>query len=292
MLLGFEEYELQAQRLAEALGWSYARVTTHRFPDGEVKVTLPETLPKHVVFCRSLDRPNSKLIELLLAVTTARQLGAQRLTLVAPYLCYMRQDKAFVSGEAVSQQIIGRFLADLFDDVITVDPHLHRTHHFADAVPSAHAVALSANKVMSDFLRSRSNAILLGPDAESIQWVKAIAEEGGLAYGVADKQRLGDLEIQINLPDLDLAEQAVVLVDDVISSGETIAIAAQRCFEAGAKSVDVLATHPLFAQDAVERLREVGVRDVWSTDSIRHPSNRIALAYLLAEAVKKLPGLT
>lgn len=292
MLLGFEEYELQAQRLAEALGRSYARVTIHRFPDGEVKVTLPETLPKHVVFCRSLDRPNSKLIELLLAVSTARQLGAQRLTLVAPYLCYMRQDTAFVSGEAVSQTIIGRFLADLFDDVITVDPHLHRTHHFADAVPSAHAVALSANKVMSDFLRSRSNAILLGPDAESIQWVKVIAEAGGLTYGVADKQRLGDREIQINLPDLDLADKAVVLVDDVISSGETIAIAAQRCFEAGAKSVDVLVTHPLFAQDAVERLREVGVGEVWSTDSIRHSSNRIALAYLLAEAVKKLPGLT
>ncbi len=292
MLLGFEDYELQARRLAEALGWPYARVVTHCFPDGEVKVTLPEKLPEHVVFCRSLDRPNNKLIELLLAATTARQMGAQRLTLVAPYLCYMRQDTAFAVGEAVSQQIIGRFLAELFDDVITVDPHLHRTHHFVDAVPVTHAVALSANKVMSDFLHSRSSAILLGPDAESIQWVKAIAEGGDLTYGVADKQRLGDREIRINLPALNLADQAVVLVDDVISSGETMAIAAQRCFEAGAKSVDVLVTHPLFAQDAVERLREVGVGGVWSTDSIQHPSNCIALADLLAEAVKKLPSLS
>ena len=155
MLLGFEEYETQAERLAEALGLPYARVLVHRFPDGECKLTLPAELPAHVVFCRGLDHPNDKLIELLLAAITARQLGAHRLTLVAPYLCYMRQDTAFVAGETVSQPIIGRFLADLFDDVVTVDPHLHRTHHLADAVPATHAVALTATGVMSDFLRTR-----------------------------------------------------------------------------------------------------------------------------------------
>ena len=78
----------------------------------------------------------------------------------------------------------------------------------------------------------------------------------------------------------------MVLVDDVISSGETIAIAAQACFEKGAKRVDVLVTHPLFAHGAIERLRQVGVGEVWSTDSISHPSNCIALTDLLAEAVR------
>lgn len=293
MLLGFEEYEMQAQHLAMALGRSYSRVAVHHFPDGECKVTLPEKLPAHVVFCRSLDYPNDKLIELLLAATTARQLGAQRLTLVAPYLCYMRQDTAFEVGEAVSQPIIGRFLAGLFDDVITVDPHLHRTHQLADAVPATHAAALTATAIMREFLHrhcdahpeSYADTLLLGPDAESEQWVRALAEGDGLAYGVARKQRLGDREIHITLPNLDLAEKAVVLVDDVISSGETIAIAAQACFEKGAKRVDVLVTHPLFAQGAIERLRQVGVGDIWSTDSIPHPSNCIVLTKLLAEAV-------
>ncbi len=288
MLLGFEEYEAPSQRLAAALGRTYARVAVHHFPDGESKVTLPAELPAHVVVCRSLDRPNEKLVELLLTATTARQLGAQRLTLVTPYLCYMRQDTAFAAGEAVSQTIIGRFLAELFDDVITVDPHLHRTHNLSDAVPATHVVALSATACMRDFLRSRADAILLGPDSESAQWVSALAEASGLAYGVADKQRLGDREIQITLPDLDLAGKAVVLVDDVISSGETIAIAAQRCFEQGAKRVDVLVTHPLFAPGATERLRQMGVGEIWSTDSIPHPSNCIALAGLLAEAVQSI----
>ena len=288
MLLGFEEYETQAQRLAEALGMLYTRVLVHRFPDGECKLILPAELPAHVVFCRGLDHPNDKLIELLLAATTVRQLGAHRLTLVAPYLCYMRQDTAFVAGETVSQPIIGRFLADLFDDVVTVDPHLHRTHHLADAVPATHAVALTATGVMSDFLRTRADTILLGPDSESEQWVRTLAEANGLAYGVASKQRLGDREIRITLPEFDLAGKSVVLVDDVISSGETIAIATQACFEKGAKRVDVLVTHPLFAQGAIERLRQSGVGEIWSTDSISHPSNCIALTDLLAEAVRAI----
>lgn len=292
MLLGFEDYEPQGRRLATALGWSYAPVSVHHFPDSESKVTLPGNLPEHVVFCRSLDHPNTKLVELLLAATTARQLGAKRLTLVAPYLCYMRQDTAFTEGEAISQTIIGRFLAELFDDVLTVDPHLHRTHKLADAVPVKHAVSLSATTVMRDFLRSRADFILLGPDSESEQWVRSIAEggkEGGrLTYAVASKQRLGDREIRVTLPDLDLTDQSIVLVDDVISSGETIAIAAKCCFERKARRIDVLVTHPLFAQGAIERLQKEGVGEIWSTDSITHSSNCINLAELLAEAVQSI----
>ena len=296
MLLGFKEYETQAQHLAEALGLPYAMVGVHRFPDGESKVTLPGRLPVHVVFCRSLDHPDDKLIQLLLAATTARKLGAQRLTLVAPYLCYMRQDTAFAVGEAVSQPIIGRFLAGLFDDVITVDPHLHRTHDFADAVPAAHVMALSANAAMAEFLHSyraahyesHADIILLGPDSESKQWVRSLAEANGLEYGVAHKQRLGDREILVTLPDLDLVANTVVVVDDVISSGETIAVTARACLERGAKSVDVLVTHPLFAQGAIERLRQAGVGEIWSTDSIPHPSNCIVLTNLIAEAVQRI----
>jgi len=126
MLLGFADYRPQAESLANALGLPYREVEVHRFPDTECKLRLPSGLPERVVICRSLDRPDTKLVELLLTSATARELGARELTLVAPYLCYMRQDTAFQPGEAISQRIIGRFLAELFDSLITVDPHLHR----------------------------------------------------------------------------------------------------------------------------------------------------------------------
>ncbi len=90
MLLGFDEYKEQAEALAEALGMPCRIVGKHRFPDGENKITLPSSLPEHVILCRSLDHPNEKLLELLLAAETARELGARVVTLVAPYLCYMR----------------------------------------------------------------------------------------------------------------------------------------------------------------------------------------------------------
>jgi ribose-phosphate pyrophosphokinase len=198
----------------------------------------------------------------------------------------MRQDKAFTEGEAVSQSVIGNFLAELFDDVITVDPHLHRVHRFADAVPASHAESLSATELMRQFLHDQPDVILLGPDSESEQWVSSIAETDGLVYGVASKQRLGDREVRIKLPGLDLAGKQIVLVDDVISTGETIAMTAQACYEYGATSVNVLVTHALFASGAVERLRQAGVDNIWSTDSIPHQSNCIILAEVLASAVR------
>jgi ribose-phosphate pyrophosphokinase len=288
MILGFSEYDMQGKRLAKSLGLAYEAVRIHYFPDGESKVTLPPKLPDHVIFCRSLNQPNDKLIELILAAKTARQLGAGHLTLVAPYLCYMRQDKAFSPGEAISQTVIGQLLADLFDDVITVDPHLHRTHHLIDAVPASKALTLSATLPMREFLQKLGDIFLLGPDEESQQWLDAIAQDCCLSYCVARKKRLSDTEVQITLPEIDLQNKRVVLIDDVISSGETIAITGLSCFENGASSVDVLVTHPLFATGAIERLKQAGIGQIWSTDSITHSSNCIFLADLLAEGINKL----
>ncbi len=124
MVLGFADYRAGAGagRLATRLGIAHAKVSIHRFSDGESRVALPPTLPERVIFCQSLNNPNEKLVELLLAAKTARHLGAKHLTLVAPYLCYMRQDMAFTPGEAVSQTIVGVWLGAWFDTVVTVDP--------------------------------------------------------------------------------------------------------------------------------------------------------------------------
>lgn len=287
MILCFDDYAAQARELADALAMPCKPVDRHRFPDGEVKLTLPEALPVHVIFCRSLDHPNEKLVELLLAARTVREQGVKTLTLVAPYLCYMRQDIAFHPGEAVSQRIIGHFLADLFDNVMTVDPHLHRVHQLKEAVPAKRALALQATSVMADFLHAHAtNPLLLGPDSESEQWVKAVAEPGGWRYATCLKQRTGDREVSITLPDIDLRGQAVVLLDDIISSGETIARAAVACREQGAASVDVLITHALFATGAEARLRSAGVRHVWSTNSVQHETNAVSLTGLLCEALQ------
>jgi len=283
IVLGFPTYRQPARRLAQSAGLGYADVVVHSFPDGESLVRLPKHLPKRVILCCSLDDANRKLVELELAAATAIQLGAERLTLVAPYLCYMRQDVAFHPGEAVSQRIIGAMLARHFDTLVTVDPHLHRTINLREAVPVRRAVALSAAPAMAAWLASHTDRpLLLGPDDESAQWVSAIAAPAGLGFGVARKRRLGDREVRVELPDLKFAGRHIVLVDDVVSTGHTLAEAALQLTAGGAASISALVTHALFVDGALARLRAAGVGDICSADSVLHPSNRIHLAEMLA----------
>ncbi len=289
MLLGFSDYESQGRRLADALGMPFALVAIHRFPDGESKVTLPSPLPERVVLCRSLDAPNDKLIELMLCAETARAMGAKRVALVAPYLCYMRQDIAFHPGEAVSQKIVGKFLAGLFDAVITVDPHLHRIARLEQAIPHGQALALTAAPAMTEFLAHHiTSPMLIGPDGESEQWVRAIAEPAGLDFAVATKERLGDRSVRTHLPERDYKGRTLVLVDDMASTGRTlIAVASQLKFR-GAAAIHCLVSHALFADDATRQLHEAGIDQIWSSDSVSHSSNVIHLAPLLAQAVRDL----
>jgi ribose-phosphate pyrophosphokinase len=290
-VLGFPEYAHQAQCVAQALHSEFALVDVHRFPDGESMVRLPSVLPERVALVRSLDHPNDKLIELMFATSALRELGVRHVTLVAPYLCYMRQDKAFHAGEAVSQGIIGRFFSQLFDALITVDPHLHRTPRLSDAIPLAGARAVSAAPLMGQFLRDNNDSpLVLGPDAESEQWVRQAAETTKLDFLIAGKTRHGDREVEIDLPRSDLRGREVVILDDVASTGCTIAVAAERAAAAGAARIHAIVTHALFASDAIARLKRVGLDQIWSTDSIPHASNAIQLDQLLAQALRQVWG--
>jgi len=289
ILLYFDEEHAAASRLAEASGLAFARVERHRFPDGEIKLRLPDTLPERVVVLRTLDHPNEKLVELLLAARTARTLGARHLTLVAPYLAYMRQDIAFRPGEAVSQRIVGRFLADLFDAVITVDPHLHRVATLTEAVPARQAIVLSGAPLLADLVaQRRPGALLMGPDGESAQWIAQAAARHGFDHAVCAKVRHGDHAVEVELPPVPVAGRAVVLLDDVASTGHTVAQAARLLLAAGAGTVDSAVTHALLSDEALRMMRQAGVCDIWSTDTIPHPTNAVSVAHLLAQALLNL----
>jgi ribose-phosphate pyrophosphokinase len=289
VLLYFEDDHDSASSIAQTGHLALKKIECHHFPDGEIKLRLPENLPAHVIILRTLNDPNAKLIELLLAAQTARVSGAKHLTLVAPYLAYMRQDIAFHPGEAISQRIVGRFLAELFDAVITVDPHLHRVATLQEAVPVANALVLSGASLLADLIAARrKNPLLMGPDEESAQWVAQAASRHGFDHAVCRKVRHGDRIVEVALPDVTVAGRQVVLLDDVASTGHTVAQAARLLLAAGAESVDVAVTHALFAGDAMQVILEAGVSEVWSTDCIAHSSNAVSMATVIAAALAQV----
>lgn len=289
VLLYFDDELTLAQALGREANLPLACIERHVFPDGEIKLRLPVPLPCKVVLLRSLHQPNTKLVEVLLAARTARELGAQHLTLVTPYLAYMRQDIAFQPGEAVSQKIVGRFLAELFDAVITVDPHLHRISTLREAIPCPQALTLTAAPLLADFVHSQcQDALLIGPDEESQQWISAAAQQHGFDHGVCRKTRHGDKHVEVELPDVPVYGRHVVLLDDIASSGHTLAQATRLLLQAGAKTVDVAITHALFSGDAVQVVHNAGVRHIWSTDTVAHESSCVSIAPLLARALSEL----
>ncbi|WP_114969453.1 ribose-phosphate diphosphokinase [Rhodoferax ferrireducens] len=289
VLLYFEAEQDSATRIAHAGNLALAQIDSHHFPDGEMKLRLPAPLPAQVVILRTLNDPNEKLIELLLVAQTARDLGARHLTLVAPYLAYMRQDIAFHPGEAISQRIVGRFLAGLFDAVVTVDPHLHRVATLQEAMPVTNAVVLSGAPLLSDLIAARrQRPLLVGPDEESAQWVAMAASRHGFDHAVCSKVRHGDRAVDVVLPDLPVLGRQIVLLDDVASTGHTVAKAARLLLAAGAASVDVAVTHALFSGDALQLLQTAGVGEVWSTDCITHPSNAVSMAATIAQALTQI----
>jgi ribose-phosphate pyrophosphokinase len=285
MLLHFDDEAAFAQSLAREARLELRAIRRHRFPDGEVKLTLPVPLPPTVVVLRSLHQPNEKLVELVLLADAARALGVRTLILVAPYLAYMRQDMAFEPGEAVSQTIVGRLLAERFESVITVDPHLHRVATLEEAIPARRAIALSAAPLIGAWFAHDLRPLLLGPDGESEQWVTAAAG-GRLDHAVCRKRRDGDHVVHIELPAVPLEGRHVVLVDDVASTGGTLIECARLAFAAGALRVDAAVTHALLDRAAMSRLAAGGIGALVSTDTVPHSSNRIGVAGLIADALK------
>jgi ribose-phosphate pyrophosphokinase len=276
------------QLLAARLGLPLHEIELHRFPDGEIRITAGPAAPTSII-CASLDQPNDKLIAILFAAEALRRSGARRLVLVAPYLCYMRQDAAFHPGEAISQRAIGRLLAANVDRVITVDAHLHRTADIAAVFPGIDADNLSAMPAIAEALAGIDPAtVLAGPDAESRQWVGDLAARLGLEHVVGRKTRRSDRSVEIDFAgEMPVAGRPVLLVDDIVSSGGTLSTCARALRAAGAETIDAVVTHALFPPAMAEEFARAGIRSIRSTSSVPHPTNAIPLDGVLAGALRR-----
>lgn len=283
---GFAEDRPTVERLARSLGVVAGEIALKVFPDGETLPTAPVPGAGTVILYRSLHQPNARLFPLLQAADACRRAGATRLVLVAPYLCYLRQDMVFAPGQPLSRDVIGPLLGRAFDRIVTVQAHLHRTASL-DSVFGVAADNLDIGGDLAALACNGRRPLIVGPDSESEAWVRTAAGRLGLDWGVFAKQRLGDREVRLTLdPTFPAAGRDVLLLDDICSSGGTLEQASRQLLSAGAARVDVAIAHALFDNQAEARLRAAGVGRILSSTSVPHATNALDLTGLLADALR------
>ena len=282
--------ERLADELATHLGLERGAATVRRFPDGESHVRIETSVEgRHAFIVCTLDRPDDKLIPLLLLACAVREAGALSVGLVAPYLAYMRQDRRFQPGETISARHFAAWISRHFDWLATVDPHLHRISDLSQVYSIPSRVVHAADTV-ARWVRSQvRQPLLIGPDEESAQWVGDVARRADAPFVVLTKTRRGDRDVKVSVPEVDRwRSYTPVLVDDIVSTARTMIATVSHLRRSGLAAPVCVAVHAVFAQTAFEDLRAVGAADIVSCDTIEHPSNRIALAPAIAASVREL----
>ncbi len=282
--------EALAAALADGLGAASGRLQVRRFPDGETYLRFDTPVAgQQVVLACSLHQPDDKAMPLLFAAATAKELGATSVGLAAPYLGYMRQDKRFRDGEALTSALFARMLSEHVDWLATVDPHLHRWHTL-DQIYSIPSTVVPAAPLLAQWIRTNIDApVLIGPDAESEQWVSAVARIAGAPHLVLEKVRRGDRDVTVSIPDpVALRGRTPVLVDDIISTGRTMIAAVRHLMAQGLNLPVCIGVHAIFAEDAREALRAAGAARIITTNTI---PNGTGIIDVTPELVRAMSGL-
>lgn len=258
-------------------------VEIRSFPDGETYVRIvSDVKDKKVFLVCTLHLPDSKLLPLYFLAKTAKEFGAKSICLIAPYLAYMRQDKAFNTGESVTSTYFANFISGFVDTLITIDPHLHRRSSLSEIYSIPTTVSHAASHISAWIKHTIEKPILIGPDGESEQWVAEVAKNANAPYIILNKIRHGDRDVEVSIPNVDeYKEHIPILVDDIISTGRTMIETIKHLKNAGMKPPICIGVHAVFAKNAYHEIKKSGAKEIITCNTIPHESNKIDISDLL-----------
>ena len=293
IIFAFPSYEKMAQDLSSKTGFTLGDATFHKFPEGEsyVKINSDVKNQKVILLC-GLENADAKIMAIMFFAKVVKEFGTLEIGLVAPYLGYMRMDKRFNSGEAITSNIFAEFLSKQIDLLVTIDPHLHR-HKTLEEIYSIPCQTLHATDLIAAWIKNNvKNPLLIGPDEESKQWVEKIAQKSAVPFVILEKIRLGDDLVKVSLPQIEKYRECTpILVDDIISSAGTMIETVKHLQNLQTKIPICIAVHAIFVGNAFEELKKTGVTQIITCNSITHQSNAIDVVPLLAQAIKSLTSL-
>lgn len=282
-----------AWNVAQKLRAEFLDTEVKQFPDGEVYIRfLGEVAKNEVVVVQSLGhQPNQYLVELFLMIDALKDLKAKQIIVVLPYFAYARQDERFKPGEAISLKTMSRLIENAGADYIfTIDSHRHRVID-QDTLTKIPLKDLTAMAELAKYVNSKfelRNPAVIGPDVEAGAWAKIAAEALSVDYDALEKKRYNAQTVEIKPQRLDLKNRDVLIVDDIISTGNTIIKAIDVIKKNGASNIYVACTHALLVLNALVRIYQAGAIDVVGTDTVSSPISHVSVAPVIASAIKKI----
>ena len=287
IILGCSGGNNLAQKIGKKLKVPYSQLNVKKYPDGELNLRLMSNVKgKDVAFVQSFyGNVNEKIVEVLFATDAARELGARKVILVAPYLAYLRKDIRYDPGECINRNAITNIISRYFDRVLVIDPHIRKGVKISSLF-SIKAVEINADKLIADYIKKNiKNPLVVGPDSGSLNMAKGISNMAKCNYAIFEKTRISGWEVKTRArKKVDLKGRNIVFVDDIISTGNTILECVKNMKKMGAKKFYCVAVHGIFVGKALERLRKVNVKVV-TTNTIPNKVSKIDISGLIGERI-------
>ncbi len=283
--------------LSEKIGAGLVLMERRVFPDGEVcPRVMNEVRGSDIVLSLRMKagkcKPNEYLLEMLFTIRNLKEhMNAGDITLIIPYFPYARQDAIFRLGEPLSSKYVAELLeASGISRVISVTVHLHRIDSFSNLFNKAYVINLSGFKSLADRLRllDLKDPFILGPDTESINWARELAESYEVEeYDAFTKERdVQTGEIKTTVKKIDLSGRDVVVVDDMVSTGGTMANAVKAAKKMGARFVVSTFVHPVLAPGSIDKIIGAGADAIIASDTIEWVGSKASVVPTIAEALR------
>lgn len=282
MIIGGPSSQLLAGKVAAILGQELALCEYKTFPDGESYSQVASELEDEVTIIQSTPR-DSDIIYLMQLLDVCR---GKKVTLVIPYFGYARQDKIFKTGEPMTARAIASALNPFLGEkgrVYTVNIHAQSVlSHFRSAASNLDATPLLADKVRSLGLH---DPVVISPDKGALAMAQSAASRLGAQFDYLEKTRLSGTEVSMAPKEIRVEGRDVVVFDDMIATGGTMATAISLLRKQGARRVFLAAVHPVLTGNAVLKLCRSGVEAVIATDTLDRSASTVSVAPLIADAI-------
>lgn len=264
---------LLGRKIAEILGLKIAKVQYKKFPDGELYVRVESNENSHLIVGSLCSVEDVLFLNLLFDA-----LKGEIIALI-PYMGYARQDREFLSGEAVSIRAIANMIENRVERVLTVNIHSNKARENFKKL-----VDVDAMPLIGEHFKGRK-VVMVSPDKGSAERVKTAASSANCDWDWLEKKRIDAKTVEIAPKNIDVEGKEVLIVDDIISTGGTVVEATKKLYELGAKKVETACIHAVFADFAAVKLLSAGIAEITATDTIERIFSKISVARLLAETV-------